>query len=269
MKVLTKELRNDLELHEIYCALESREKRTIPLFFFNGSHEGIADNDIKTLKTNFNLSDRENELSFMLLPDTFMFFYDYFEDAKDEEMRSPENDFMYQYLNRLRIISHLPEKLLKKIKDKRLLALGYADKKVKKDLVEYLKAKKNAAFKVLGKSIENSLKTASGLTIEKQFKERNIRSLAELLKEKTITGLNKKRSNLYIKLDDESTFVLTDVKTLEKEINPINTYIDLFELHKVGQGYELHFLLMTKDSNLIEYFHYVTYRFNDMMFSCF
>lgn len=46
----------------------------------------------------------------------------------------------------------------------------------------------------------------------------------------------------------------------------LNAYIEFFELHKNQKLYELHFLMMTKDSNLVEYFHYVTYRFRDMRF---
>jgi hypothetical protein len=68
-------------------------------------------------------------------------------------------------------------------------------------------------------------------------------------------------------LDGEETIILTDVEILEEEINPLNTYIELFELHKTEQDYELHFLLMTKEDNtMVEEFHYLTYRFKDLMF---
>lgn len=33
MKILTKELRNNIDFQEIQCALNSVEKRTMPIFF--------------------------------------------------------------------------------------------------------------------------------------------------------------------------------------------------------------------------------------------
>lgn len=267
MNVLTKELKNDLDLHEIHCAVNSREKRTMPVLFLNGDCEGVAESDIQSVKTKFNVTDKENELKFMILPATFTFFNEYFEDAEEKEMHSPETDFLSQYVNRLRIISFLPKEILSQVKDKRLLAMGYAEKKVKKAIIKYAKVKKTAALKTLEKSLEDSLKAASGLTIENQFtKHPYIYSIEELFEEATITGVVKMGNDLYIELDKEETFILTNVETLEEEINPENAAVELFELHKIEQGYELHFLLMTTDCNLVENFYYVTYRFKDMMF---
>ena len=267
MKVLTKELRNDLDLQELHCALGSTEKRTMPVIFLNGV-DCVAKEDIKTVRTQFNMSDKENELRFMVMPATFTFFTDYDEEASEREMHSPENDFLSQYVNRLRLISYLPEEILMQVKDKRLLAMGYAEQKVRRAILRYTKVKRDAALKVLERSVEDSLKASAGLIIENQFKEHSyIYSIEELFDEVTITGVSKKGSDLYIELDEEDTFVLNDVETLEEEINPENTDISFFELHKVEQGYELHFLLKAKDDNLVESFHYVTYRFKDMWFN--
>ena len=76
MKVLTKELRNDFDFQEIYCAINSIEKKTMPVVFLNGD-EGVAKADIKTVKTQFNISDKENKLNFMVMPATFTFYSDY------------------------------------------------------------------------------------------------------------------------------------------------------------------------------------------------
>ncbi len=267
MKVLTKELKNDLELHEIYCAIDSREKRTLPMVFLNGSCEGVADSAIKTIKTNFNVTDKENELKFMILPATFTFFGKDFEHGRFRWKHTPENDFAAEYANRLRIISYLPEEILKQVKDKRLLAFGYAEHKVKKAIISYAKTAVAISIKILEKSLKESLEAASGLTIDEEFeKHEYIYSIEELFSESTIKGVNKIGNELYIELDKEETFVLTDVQTLEEEVNPENTYIEFFELHKVERGYELHLLLMTTDNNLVQNFHYVTYAFKDMMF---
>ena len=98
----------------------------------NDSCEGVYKSDILTVKTKFNLSDKENELRFMILPATFNFYNDYCEYSLEKETHSPENDFLSQYINRLRVISHLPQEILEQVKDKRLLAMGYAEPKVKK-----------------------------------------------------------------------------------------------------------------------------------------
>ncbi len=268
MKILTKELKNDLDLNEVRFSVDSRAKRTLPIFFLNDSCEGVYKSDILTVKTKFNLSDKENELRFMILPATFNFYNDYCEYSLEKETHSPENDFLSQYINRLRVISHLPQEILEQVKDKRLLAMGYAEPKVKKAIIEYADAKTEAAIKVLEKSLEDSLNATAGLTISEQFKKHDyIDSLEDLFSETYITEVDKKGNAIYLELDGEETIILTDVEILEEEINPLNTYIELFELHKTEQDYELHFLLMTKEDNtMVEEFHYLTYRFKDLMF---
>lgn len=266
MKVLTKELRNDFDFQEIYCAINSIEKKTMPVVFLNGD-EGVAKADIKTVKTQFNISDKENKLNFMVMPATFTFYSDYSETELESEMHSPENDFLSQYVNRLRLIQYLPEEILSKVKDKRLLAIGYADQKVKNAIQSYTKIKINDAYKILERSLKSSLKASVGLTIKNQFEKHSyIYSIEELFDETYITNVCKKGNDLYIELDGENTIVLSEVETLEEEIDPQNTEISLFELYNVKQDYELHFLLKVIDDNLAESFHYVTYKFKDMYF---
>ena len=56
MKILTKELRNNIDFQEIQCALNSVEKRTMPIFFLNGD-EGIENSDMRIVRTQFNMRD--------------------------------------------------------------------------------------------------------------------------------------------------------------------------------------------------------------------
>lgn len=268
MKVLTKEIRNDIDLQEIRFAVDSKRSRTMPVFFLNEDN-GVTEAEIKTVRTEFNkLSDKENELRFMIIPATFTFFTEHDSYALEREMHSPESDFLSQYVNRLRIISYLPEEILSEVKDKRLLAMGFSDKKVKKAILRYTDAKIKTALEILENSLKESLKAAEGLTIEKQFEEHSyIYSIEELFDEAFITSVCKKEKDLYVELNGEDTFVLTNVETLEDEIDPKNTEVSFFELYKVEKGYELHFLLKIKDNNLAESFHYVTYGFKDMRFS--
>ncbi|MDE6473918.1 MAG: DUF4085 family protein [Clostridia bacterium] len=264
MKVLTKELYKHVELNEIILAL-SKNNGIMPVVFLNGGYEGVAERDIKTVKTQLDVTEKENQLSFMVLPSTFVSLSDFFEDAEEKAKHTPEIDFLSQYTNRLRIISTLPEEILKQVKDKRLLALGYADQQIRKSILKYAEERKIAAFKVVKNSLEDSLLAVAGLTIERQFEHHSqIYSVEALFDEAIITNVSQKGKDLYLELDHKETIVLTEVETLEEEIKPYNTCIRLFELHKNKQDYELHFLLATKDSNLIEYFHYVTYRFKDM-----
>lgn len=205
-------------------------------------------------------------MKFIILPATFTFFGKNFEHGRYRWKHTPENDFAAEYANRLRIVSYLPEKILKQVKDKRWLALGYAEQKVKKAIIKYANTAVVTSIKILEKSLNESLDTASELTINEEFgKHEYIYSIEELFDEATITSVRKIGNELYIELDKGETFVLTDVEILEEEVNPENTYIEFFELHKAEKGYELHLLLMTTDNNFIESLHYVTYRFKDMV----
>ena len=264
MKVLTKEILKNFELHVLYCALNTTEKSFLPVLLFSGGYDGFAKSDIITVKSQFNLTDKENEVSFIILPSTFTFFNDYYKD-EIKQKRSAAKEFLSEYINRLRIISELPEKLLKRVKDKRLLALGYAEPKVKKNISKYAYVKKTAVLTILEKSNEESVNACSGLTIEEQFENNNyINSIVELFEETTITNVYKFENDIFIELDDDIKIVLISSKIIEEEKSPINAYIKFFELHRGQEFYELHLLLMTKDSNLVEHFHYVTYRFKDM-----
>ncbi|MDE6869450.1 MAG: hypothetical protein K2J75_01870 [Clostridia bacterium] len=267
MKVLTKELLKDVELFEIYCALDPKEKRNLPVVFLSGSPKGVVEDDIKTVKTQFDMTAKENEMSFMLLPATSIFMNDAFCETGKSGENELEKKFLSQYVNRLRIISHLPQEILKQVKDKRLLALGYAEQNVKKSILDYINERTTFAFGVVKNSLEDSLYTTVGLTIDKQFGQRpHIHSLEVLFDEAIITSVSKNKNDLYIELNQKDTIVLTDVETLMEEINPDKTFIKFFELHRTMRNYELHFLLASKDLNFIKHFHYVTYKFKDMRF---
>lgn len=264
MRVLTKELTKKLELFELEYALKAETKNKMPVVFFNNGSDYVAESDLKTVKTNLDLPSKDNEMSFILLPETFVFFNEHSIDALEPEMISVENDFLSQYTNRLRIISFLPDEILKQVKDKRLLALGYAEQKVKKAILKYISIKKTAARLAADKSTEDSIKASYGLTIEKQFDE--FTSIVEVFDQMNITKVVEKDNNLYLELDREDVIVLTNFEKLEEEISPENTFIKHFELYEEEYWYELHLLLMTRDTNLVENFHYVTYKFQDLKY---
>lgn len=267
MKVLNKELIKDLELSDIQYILEANYNEKFPIAFLNGNTSSEGKSDLITVKTNLNFTQEENEIKFLLVPDTFIFSSKYYDDAIEPDMKSLQADFISQYTNRLRKISYLPDDILKQIKDKRLLALGYAERKVKNTIIKYIRARKKAAIGTLDKSTADTLENAKSLTIEKQFETHSsIDSMVELFDEVTITKINKRDCKIYIQLNGEETIVLSEAQTLEEEVSPENAYIKYFELHKTGQRFELHLLLMTRGENFIEEFHYATYAFTDMQF---
>ena len=83
------------------------------------------------LTMEYYLADKENEIRFLILPEVLFFDYDFL--SGDSEMNDEElkNNLLFQYKNLLRIITYLPDNLLSLVKDKRLLALGYAESEVK------------------------------------------------------------------------------------------------------------------------------------------
>ncbi|MDE6586351.1 MAG: hypothetical protein K2K80_06710, partial [Clostridia bacterium] len=98
MKIMTKEWVKDFELHELIVALEPNSDKKIPFVFTNGGTDCVAKEDLHTVKTNLNLADKENELSFVMLPDTFETDLDFLGDGTEINEKTYKNDFLFQYL---------------------------------------------------------------------------------------------------------------------------------------------------------------------------
>ena len=260
MKKMTKEWVKDYKLLELVYTFKPISKNKIPFVFTNGGAECIAKKDLYTVKTNFAISEKENEFNFIMLPDTFdlnLFGY-------DEKFCA--NNFLSQYINRLRLISYLPEDILKNVKDKRLLALGYADGQVKKQIIKYAKSKFNRALKIYDKSCEKTVEAEQGLTIHKQFIKHDFPSLPLLFDDIDIKKTEKVNDNLILKLSDNTTIVFIGAKIIEAETDILNAYVEKIELYKNADTYELHLLLMKRDKNLTENYYYATIAFKDLKF---
>ena len=255
MKVLTKEFKDEKEFDTLYFAFKPCTKEIIPVFFLNDAQNGVAKSDIKTIKTKFNVSRKENELNYIFLPDSFYCFSEKVEGF----------DFLSQYVDRLRVISKLPKEILKLVKDKRLLALGYAEQSVRQMILDYTGEKFKVTSKKFVDCLEDSIYATGGLSIERQFAlHPHIYSVEPLFEEAIIERVVKKGKDIYFKLNNGETFVLTDAETLEEEINPDDTFVKFFELHRFKRYHELHFLLRTTDDDFNEDYYYATYRFKDM-----
>lgn len=262
MKVMTKEWVKDYDFHDLSIALTPNSHKEMPFVFTNGGTESVAKEHLHTVKTNFNFSENENEMSFVMLPDTFNLDFDYLDDCKHLDGSTRTNDFLYQYVNRLRAISYLPDELLKIVKDKRLLALGYAEEQVRKQLIEYIKDKCNRAYEVKQKCDEASIEAEQGLTIHEQFKEHPFLDCLPLMFDNVeITKFRKAGGEIYLTLEDNVTVVFSGVKILEQEIDFLNTYVYAVELYKEESCYELHLLLTKTDENLVDVYYYATFSF--------
>lgn len=266
MKRLTKEWVKDFELQELITVLSSKKK--VPFAFTNGGTESVAEKDLITVKTDFNLTDKENEISFLILPEVLFFDYDFL--SGDREMNDEElkNNLLFQYKNLLRIITYLPDNLLSRVKDKRLLALGYAESEVKKEILSYAKKQCRKAYKIYEKACDKSVEAEQGLTIHKQFeKHPYTHSLPLLFDETAITKAEVVNDKMYLKLDNYTKLTFSGIKILEEEISVENTDVKMIELHKKQDCHELHLLLETIEENFIKNYYYATYAFKDLKMS--
>ena len=224
MKILTKEVEKDFEFHNLIIALEPKTNKKVPFVFTNGGTEGVAKEDLHTVKTNFDFSEKENEISFVMLPDTFEYDVDFLNSGTVNE-KSCRTDFLIQYLNNLRVISYLPENILKGVKDKRLLALGYAEKEAKKEILKYIKNKYKKAYDLCKKYDDIFIEAEKGLTIHEQFTGRIFsHSVPHLFDGVTFTKVKKADGDMYLTLDNFTKVVCSGVEVIEEEIDILNSF---------------------------------------------
>ncbi len=268
MKVLTKEWIKDFELGDLMRIVNSESVKKFPLVFLNGGNEDVG-KDLNLFKTNLELTDKENEMGFILVSNWFDFLPQSQLSTKEEndpQTASNEAYFFSQYINTLRVISELPQDIFKGVKDKRLLVFGYANEEVKTAIKNYVGNKYEIACQKWEKSNYFSEIAGKSLTANKQFKKRFLcsKKISHLLQETRILNFSNKYGEIRIMNDNEETAILKDAKTITEEINPKHTYIRVYELYKNENGYEIHFLLERCDENLINKFYYATYSFKDM-----
>lgn len=262
MKVLTKEWVKDLDFHELILLLDTNSEKKVPFVFLNGG-EGVAEKDLRTVKTNFNLTEKENAIGFVMLPEAFYLDADFALNGRSKADRYA-SDFKLQYANRLRVISSLPEDILTLVKDKRLLAFGYAEEQAKKEILKYIRPKYRKAVDLLEKSCLSSVKAEEGLTIRGQLKDNYVDSVMQLFDTAEIEKAEKIKDEIYLTFDDGITVVFSGASVSEKEADIANSYVRATELYKNENCYEMHFLIKKTDKNLIESYYCVTYSFKDL-----
>lgn len=87
MKVMTKEWYKDIEFHDLIVMLEPNTHKKIPFVFTNGGEDCVAKEHLHTVKTNFDLTEKENEMSFVMLPDTIDLEIDLLGDGEEINKR--------------------------------------------------------------------------------------------------------------------------------------------------------------------------------------
>lgn len=266
MKILTKEWVKDFDFLELMLMLKPNSNKKIPFVFTNGGTENVANEDLRTVKTNFNFTEKDNELNFVMLPDTFNLESYYFGNGKIINEKICRQNFLYQYLNRLRVISYLPDNILKLVKDKRLLALGYAEKEAKKEIYNYIRKKYRKAVNLLEKSNKASVNAETDLTIHWQLKKHSyIHSVPFLFDQAEITEFKQNKTKIYLMLDDKVTVFFSGAKIIENEVDILQANVCAIELYKKEKCYELHLLIKKIDENFIENYYYVTYGFKNLI----
>ena len=265
MKYLTKEWLKDVQLHDLIVILKPNTNKMLPFVFTNGGTESVAQEDLYTVKTNLDVTEKENEISFVMLPETFDIGFDYLGDGEVINEETCKNDFLFEYLNRLRVISYLPDEILKLVKDKRLLALGYAESKVKNAILEYAKNKYRKAYDLSDNCYARSVEVEKELTVHEQIeRSKYLDSLSFLFDGADIIKVEIIGDSIYLTLQDIATVEICGAEIIEEEVDMLYSYVREYELYKSGDSYELHLLLVKRDENLISQSFYATYKFKDM-----
>lgn len=232
MNFMTKEWLKEFEYLDLIVTLQPSSRKKIPFVLLNGT-DCVAKEDLYTVKTDFNLSDNENDLSFVMLPDSINLGIDLLGDGINLNEKICKNDFLIQYLNNLRIISYIPKDIIKNVKDKRLLALGYADKETKTALLKYLKNRYSKAYKIYEKCCNDAVIAEQTLTVHKQLKEHFFAKSVPLLFD-GVEVTRKKITNIDIclTLDNMDTVIFRGAKVIEEEADILNGIIMNIELYK-------------------------------------
>lgn len=257
MKIITKEWKNCYDLLGVIYDLRKETGWKLPVLI-DGSSASVQKRDLITV----NAGDVQS--NFVLVKYTFDFESDYTDDF-EPSIKSPQDDFLFQYVNRLRVLPLLPKEVLAKIKDRRLFALGYVGKETDKLLTAFADKLSEEINKKFNEYEEVRNKTFN-FTIYSQMDENYFSSVAELLEHSRILKLCFENGDIHIDLDWEKEVILTDAEVIEEECDAVNSTVSFVEIYRNENGFELHLLLKKLDKNFEEKYYYATYSLKDMKF---
>jgi len=220
-----------LQLHEDASKVKFEDIFPEEFHFVNIDGTPLDSSEYEEAKRKYFEMREQARLNFMNIP------------AFDPE-REKENFKQTFLINVERLKKSLPDKILQKVADIRVLALNRASANVKKEITAYCKANKKAAEKAMK-------------TYWKEYKK-NFKDNEPAFTEKfnfhdcKIISCRKRGNDVVITLDNSGGF--TDVKqiifkncSILKQDAPLHGAIWLYdEIYKSGSGYEIHVLLLKK-----------------------
>lgn len=245
MKYLTKEWYAKMQRTDLYFGLQiskkaeeysdnyyqtlynKAQKRHIKDFSDFTSYKKIKKIFLENIDDNSNLTDKDIEREFKNL-NKEMFFGMSIEENFDYRQK--------QIIERLK--TDIPEEILNKVKDIRVLALGYVSSEVYKLLKEYCDINE--------KFVEEKFREYERIESE-QFKNEAIGFLEESFHDCFVIDINKEKNNLVIQLDNNHSFtnktniVFQNYNTiLDENIN--KSWWLYEEVYKNNDRYEVHIL---------------------------
>ncbi len=174
---------------------------------------------------------------------------------KEQEQRYLENKERVeaQFNKRMKFCQSLPKDILDEIEDLRIFCVGYTTKKVKEKLSLYVNQRWEEVDK--WKKIAETQRAKAVATLAMPF---------HLMGEDRcmVIGLKKVKNNIYIDFR-RSTLIIEDAVILQRSgkiIRKISgndlelcTAIEEWEMHKVEDGYEIHFLMCNHEKRWSKY----------------
>lgn len=250
MRYLTKEWYNRMQYTSIYLGLKVNNKaEKLSEDFYQEVYAKAKKRHIKDL---YDFTDYNK------FKKIFLESIDDYNDLKEEDIEqefrnaneemflgmSLEEHFDYCQNNLIeQYKSAIPENILNKVKDIRVLALGYASSEVYKLLKKY--CDDNEKF------VEEKLRESEKVE-EEQFENEPISFIEESFHDCFIIDINKDKNDLVIELDNENEFTdKTEITfknyniILDEDIK--ETYWLYNEVYKNEVGYEVHILTSIND----------------------
>lgn len=175
---------------------------------------------------------------------------------KDDIDSMYENDFYKEFEEEFRRL--LPQKVLDRVADIRVLALGYVSPRNYKIITKYQKKRRKYIDKVFNRS--NRCFLFHRIFLPKQlwdvhFHDSEIisatRSGNDLILEMELYSV------FWDREDSRGKFIFHDYKILEQDNPGFPSYVDDVEIYKTLHGFEFHFLLPCIDEKY-NYFYYFT-----------
>lgn len=266
MKFYTKEWYNNYALKSLAYIFNEYDRRMIIVI----CDDSMELPGIQTIRPHLDLpyfSDKEKQLRFIAEPVHFPLFGQYDKNAPNPQERSFTADFKNTYNNRLRLLSLLPENIQRQIKDKRLLALGYAPKKTRNLILSYINSLESPLNAEQEQFEKAQMVIEEALTLKKQIEDApysHYGNLNGFLEESKISNLSWDNSDLHIGVDAAQEIILTEASILEEDDSPIDGEFCAAEVHQFVDHNELHLLLRKYNDDLVERVFYVTYCFKDI-----